>query len=53
MVFGGKGFSGMAVGETGEDHGEGVIGGQREIGALDVGFELIHEAGENWVGETV
>lgn len=42
-------MSGEAEGETGEDHSDGVIGGEREIGLSDVGFELVDDCGEDWV----
>ena len=37
-VTGGEGFSREAMGETREDHGNGVIRRKRKIGESDMGF---------------
>ncbi|KAH1087869.1 hypothetical protein GYH30_019104 [Glycine max] len=52
-VAGGEGFGGEAVGEAGEDHGDGVVGGEGEVGEGDVGLELVDDSGEDGVGEAV
>lgn len=49
----GEGFGGEAVGEAREDHGDGVVRGEREVGEGDVGFELVDDGGENGIGEAV
>lgn len=41
------------MGEAGEDHGDGVVGGEREVGKGDVGLELVDDGGEDGVGEAV
>ena len=52
-IAGGEGFGGESVGQAREDHGNGVIGGEREVGEGDVGFELVNDGGEDGIGETV
>lgn len=49
----GEGFSGEAVGETREDHSDGVIRREGEVGESDVGFEFVDDGGEDGVGEAV
>lgn len=41
------------MGEAREDHGDGVVGGEREVGLGDVGFEFVDDGGEDGIGETV
>eukprot|EP00262_Sarcandra_glabra_P013417 TRINITY_DN3710_c1_g1_i1.p3 TRINITY_DN3710_c1_g1~~TRINITY_DN3710_c1_g1_i1.p3 ORF type:complete len:163 (+),score=28.19 TRINITY_DN3710_c1_g1_i1:178-666(+) len=48
-VTGGEGFGGVGVGEARKEHGEGDVGGEGEVGAEEVGFELVEEAGEDGV----
>ena len=39
--------------ETGEDHGNGIIGREREIGEGNVGFEFVNDGGEDRVGDAI
>lgn len=52
-VAGGEGLRGEAMGEAGEDHGDGVVGREGEVGEGDVRPELFDDGGEDGVGEAV
>lgn len=41
------------MGEAGENHGDGVIGRQRELRLGYIGFEFFNNGGENGVGQAV
>lgn len=41
------------MGEAGEDHGHGIVGGQGEVGGGDERAELFDDSGEDRVGEAV
>lgn len=41
------------MGEAGEDHGHGIIRREREIGLCNMGLELVHDGGEDRVGEPI
>lgn len=41
------------MGEAGEDHGDGVVGGEGEVGGGDERLELFDDGGEDGVGEAV
>lgn len=46
-------MGGEGVGETREDHGDGVVRREGEVGEGNVGFELVDDGGEDGVGEAV
>lgn len=52
-VASGEGFGGESMGETREDHSDGIVGRQREIGKRDVRLELLDDGGEDRVGQAV
>lgn len=41
------------MGEPRKDHSDGIVGGEREVGLGNVGFELVNDGGEDGVGEAV